>query len=677
MCQWLLAIAGPTLAACADGHGYEVSDMARQPSPDITAAALGDIYDMSDGEPSIQKGGTYAGTVSGDTWYSTWSGDGTAYLIHDDGLGFDNLGGQFARNRLCRLDGDPNLSTAGFRGVNLNPGILGTTLPGNFTEPEWRKGYSTSIYEQDGVLYEIRHHRTKGDNHSPFVESSIIKSADGGKTWVNCIGKSNAPLPEKDDAMFAGPPWSRLTFIQYGKGNRGPKADRADKFAYLTTGAYLVRVPRNKLADLNKHDYEYYKGNGLGGLLDSNWSKWPADGGPAIFHRPLDAAQKTSTGSHGVDNVVYNAALGSYVATRESLYFAPGEGAHTTGKGRYIIYVSRYPWGPWQEVMSYGIWGRAGWNFVLCNKYATSDGKKMWYVFCGEYKGDTWNYGFQYTPLYLSTGAVDIYKADDASLQGTGIASQYPSFTGQGYVTGFAKKGDAARFPLHNVHGAGWHIVRIRYTSPLANANTLSVYVNGRKARRVKLSLNNCDYQPCENWTDRSDIYYLNHGDNTIEVRQDDGDQGKGVMIDYLAVSRELTHQEGENIAPSATASVSSGTAAAANKGCFDGLREWTANGTAGQWLRLEWRAAVTVDRIILYDRANMKDQVLSGTLTFSEGSTMKVGKLQNDGQAGTVVTFDPKQITWVKFVVDSVRPGTEHAGLGEIEVRAVAAPRY
>jgi hypothetical protein len=62
---------------------------------------------------------------------------------------------------------------------------------------------------------------------------------------------------------------------------------------------------------------------------------------------------------------------------------------------------------------------------------------------------------------------------------------------------------------------------------------------------------------------------------------------------------------------------------------------------------------------------------VVSGTLTFSDGSSVPVGKLQNDGQAGTVVTFPPRTVRWVQFTVGAVRPGTENAGLGEIEVFA------
>jgi len=71
----------------------------------------------------------------------------------------------------------------------------------------------------------------------------------------------------------------------------------------------------------------------------------------------------------------------------------------------------------------------------------------------------------------------------------------------------------------------------------------------------------------------------------------------------------------------------------------------------------------------VLYDLASRRDQVNAGTLNFSDGSAVPVGKLQNDGQAGTVVTFPAKTIHWLRFTVDAVRAGTEHAGLGEMEV--------
>lgn len=47
------------------------------------------------------------------------------------------------------------------------------------------------------------------------------------------------------------------------------------------------------------------------------------------------------------------------------------------------------------------------------------------------------------------------------------------------------------------------------------------------------------------------------------------------------------------------------------------------------------------------------------------------MGRLQNDGQAGTAPAFPPRSVTWVKLTIDKVRPWTVSAGLGEFEVYA------
>ena len=222
----------------------------------------------------------------------------------------------------------------------------------------------------------------------------------------------------------------------------------------------------------------------------------------------------------------------------------------------------------------------------------------------------------------------------------------------------------------------GRHIVRIRYTSPKANGNTMSVLVNGKKARRIKLSLNNSDYKPTQSWVDHSAIYYLNHGDNSFEIEQDENDAGEGVHIDYIAVSRDATCIEGFNLSPGATVSASSGEPGRATKGCIDGNRnEWLALGTVGEWIKLNWSSPQTVGKVVLYDLSSMRDQVLGGTLSFSDGSSLHIGILQNDGQAGTVLTFPPREITWVKFTIDAVRPGTQTAGLAELQVFSVVQP--
>jgi hypothetical protein len=632
---------------------------------DITAAAFGDIHDTSDGGRPMGKGGGFGTPPSGDTWYSTWAGDDTLYVNVDDGLGFEDPGNQHVmlRNCLCMLTGNPNESTDGFRGVNLNPGSRGATLPNS--KFAGLHGYTSSLYEQEGVIYQIRHAWSPTPALWPPLDSSIIKSCDGGRNWVDHLGRKNAPLPAGANAMFPALPWSWLTFVQYGKGGAAPAVDRAEQYVYLTAGEYLARVPREKLARLNKADFQYYQGAPRNGMLDSSWSSAAADAGKIIFAGP----------NVGFMNVLYNFGLKRYVATGVQEYRAP-KSSELDMKMRFEIYSAQHPWGPWKQTVSYGLWGRAGWNMLMANKFTSADGRKMWYTFSGEYKGDLWYYGFLYMPLYLSTGAVDVYEAEAAKLTGARTASGYPGCSGTGYIENFTKVGDRAVFDLKNVNGTGWHIVRIRYTSPKLNGSVMSIFVNGRKAKRVKFSENGSDCSPGLNWTDRSDIYFLQSGDNTFEIRRDQGDSAAGLMIDYLAVSREPTYDEGINIAPEATATASSGQPAGAIRGCaLDEASQWSAAGAKGEWIRLDWGAPQTVGTVRLYDKLNPRDQVLSATLSFSDGSTLPVGRLQNNGQAGTLLAFPPRTLTWMKLTIDKVRRGTVSAGLGQLEVYAVRGP--
>jgi lysophospholipase L1-like esterase len=102
-----------------------------------------------------------------------------------------------------------------------------------------------------------------------------------------------------------------------------------------------------------------------------------------------------------------------------------------------------------------------------------------------------------------------------------------------------------------------------------------------------------------------------------------------------------------------------------------DSTREWaTVAGQAGSWIRLDWASAYTVDHVTLYDRPNLNDQVLSGTLLFSDGTSMPVGALPNNGAALTV-SFVPRTVTWVKFTINTVSSTTQNIGLAEIQIFA------
>jgi len=133
------------------------------------------------------------------------------------------------------------------------------------------------------------------------------------------------------------------------------------------------------------------------------------------------------------------------------------------------------------------------------------------------------------------------------------------------------------------------------------------------------------------------------------------------------------------NVAGAATAAASSQntadgqTAAKAVDGVVDGYpnnssAEWsTVKGKVGSWLQLAWSQAQTVDRVVLYDRPNLVDQATGGTLAFSDGSSVAVGALPNDGSP-LVVTFPARSVTGIRFTVTSVLRGTLNVGLAEME---------
>lgn len=132
------------------------------------------------------------------------------------------------------------------------------------------------------------------------------------------------------------------------------------------------------------------------------------------------------------------------------------------------------------------------------------------------------------------------------------------------------------------------------------------------------------------------------------------------------------------NIAPlasSVTASSEASTSSVLNAvdGCIDGYPgdsscEWVATGKVGSWIELSWDGPVTVGKISFYDRINRFDQITAGTVTFSDGSSMTVGPLENKARAVEYI-FLPRLITSLRMTVTGVSSVTGSVGLAEIEV--------
>ncbi len=103
-----------------------------------------------------------------------------------------------------------------------------------------------------------------------------------------------------------------------------------------------------------------------------------------------------------------------------------------------------------------------------------------------------------------------------------------------------------------------------------------------------------------------------------------------------------------------------------------DETKEWTTMaGKANSWIQLTFAAPVTLSRVMLFDRINTDDQVTAGKLTFSDGSTVTVGSLDNAGGA-TLAGFSARTVTSVRFTATSVSASTANVGLAELEAWGV-----
>lgn len=134
------------------------------------------------------------------------------------------------------------------------------------------------------------------------------------------------------------------------------------------------------------------------------------------------------------------------------------------------------------------------------------------------------------------------------------------------------------------------------------------------------------------------------------------------------------------NIAPYAKVSVSTSLNSAydgdkAVDGIIgiDGMGEWACLGDTTDWgyirfpwIQLSWQQPQEINRIVLFDRASLRQNIAGGKLLFSDGSIVWVNQLPADG-AGKSIQFSSRRVSWVKFIVTD-GTGTD-LGFSEIEV--------
>jgi predicted alpha-1,2-mannosidase len=104
-----------------------------------------------------------------------------------------------------------------------------------------------------------------------------------------------------------------------------------------------------------------------------------------------------------------------------------------------------------------------------------------------------------------------------------------------------------------------------------------------------------------------------------------------------------------------------------------DGLGEWTCEGDTTDWgyvrfpwIQLAWDSPRKINKVILFDRPNLKDHIASGKLLFSDGSMIWINEIPNDGLAKEI-RFATKTVRWIKFVATDGKG--RDIGFSEIEV--------
>src|SRR5579883_702620 len=306
-CLWILGVG---LFICA-------STMT-SPGAGVTLAAFGN---------RVIAPGLSNGTSNGDTWDSAWGTNGTLYFQHNDGTGFGN--GAYVHDRICRLVGTPQVPST-LSGTDLNPGTLGNSLSGS-------PCYSTGIYEVDGVLYHNVCYSQQIPGAWVFHHTSMMRSSDGGKTWVNHLGQTNTMPPDSATAcMFPSENWGEVNFVKYGPGGAAPAVDNAQAYIYLSAAwadFRLARVARGDLPKLDRTQFQFYTGGD--GSLDSSWTN------------DITQSAAIPVPSCSPCAMIYNPGVGRYLMTS----FSSDSWQQPPIESTLRVMEAPHPWGPWKLIL--------------------------------------------------------------------------------------------------------------------------------------------------------------------------------------------------------------------------------------------------------------------------------------------------------------------------------------
>jgi len=312
---------------------------------------------------------------AGDTWMPAWTISGDLYSPSNDTKGFHQAGsGNLMFSQILgedphKLTGETVNTMSDFRKAN-EKGTDGCT---------WKSSGCVAV---DGALYLLVARHKYGENSGDAMRrqtvknASIIRSANGGKTWVPSAQEV------EDNPMFPGAQFAAPYFINYGQDGKEALADQSDHYIYgLSNNGFwdngdsviLGRVLRSKLPLLCGEDWQFFKQGD--GSRDSNWSSHAENAKPVLVN----------PGHLGSTGVVYLPAQNCYFMI--GWYYPKGGGkmpnAHT--ETCWDFYVAPHPWGPWKVVGSHTFSPQGFYCPVVCPKFTSPDGSKIWAFASGDW----------------------------------------------------------------------------------------------------------------------------------------------------------------------------------------------------------------------------------------------------------------------------------------------------
>lgn len=107
------------------------------------------------------------------------------------------------------------------------------------------------------------------------------------------------------------------------------------------------------------------------------------------------------------------------------------------------------------------------------------------------------------------------------------------------------------------------------------------------------------------------------------------------------------------------------------NLSCQEGLPNWddftgAVECIQGTTLRIQLSETADANCLTLYDHPDSNSNILSGSVLFSDGTTMEFGELEKSGSA-TDIPFPHKELQWLEITITETQG--DHPGLTEIEL--------